>query len=169
MREAAAKRRGPAESPRRRRSGLGCWGDQPGDWGATLEGDGTRSALNSRDVNSSHSSDRAKWGALLCRAANDTASATRSCKLMDECASEATSLLAHEDKSTSNVRYRCHHQEGHWQANTGQTPPLTSYRYTSSLCGQDSKGLETEDHLQRRCSWVAGAKGHADLLANITS
>ena len=44
-----------------------------------LEGDGTRSALNSRDVNSSHSSDRAKCGALLCRAARDTASATRSC------------------------------------------------------------------------------------------
>ena len=84
MREAAARRRGPAESPRRRRSGLGCWGDQPGEWGAAFEGEGTRSALNSRDVNSSHSSDRAKWGALLCRAANDTASATRSCSAMHE-------------------------------------------------------------------------------------
>ena len=80
MREAAARRRGPAESPRRRRSGLGCWGDQPGARGGPLEGEGTRSALNSREVNSSHSSERAKCGALLCRAASDTASATRSCK-----------------------------------------------------------------------------------------
>lgn len=87
MSEAAASRRGPAESPRRRRSGVGCWGDQPGGGGdqpgaggeAPFSGEGAKSALNSREVNSSHSNERAKCGALLCRAASETASATRSC------------------------------------------------------------------------------------------
>ena len=75
MRAAAARRSEPAVLPRRGRSGL-CWGEEPLA-GALLAGDGMSSALNSSAVNRSHSREREKCGAWLCRRASDVASATR--------------------------------------------------------------------------------------------
>ena len=76
MRAAAARRRDPAAAPRLCRSGGRC-GEAPPT--AAFEGEGMSSALNSREVNSSHSRDREKWGAWLCRLASEVASATRPC------------------------------------------------------------------------------------------
>ena len=63
--------------PRRGRSGL-CWGAGPLA-GALLAGEGMSSALNSSAVNRSHSREREKCGAWLCRRASEVASATRPC------------------------------------------------------------------------------------------
>lgn len=63
--------------PRRGRSGL-RWGEGALP-GALLAGEGMSSALNSSAVNRSHSREREKCGAWLCRRASEVASATRPC------------------------------------------------------------------------------------------
>lgn len=101
MREAAASNNDPAVAPRLGRSGL-RWGDPPSAaaaaGGALPEGAaGMSSALNSRDVKSSHSREREKCGAWLCRRAREVASAIR----------------PYEQRSTSSVK-SCESNNQHW-------------------------------------------------------
>ena len=76
MRAAAARRRDPAVAPRLCRSGVRC---REAVSAAVLDGEGMSCALNSTEVNCSHSREREKWGAWLCRLASEVASATRPC------------------------------------------------------------------------------------------
>ena len=91
MRPAAASSSGPATSARRRRAAAPAappWPPRPSGAGG-----GAASALTSSAVNSSHSSERAKCGAWLCRRASVAASATRPCApLAGYCRARRTGL-----------------------------------------------------------------------------